>query len=117
MTRYVENAKSTDRGTPAPTGTVSPAERTLRLRPCPSQKNTSEKAAFLLLVWCDFDSLVAALRAIAFLKTQRIFSYLFTLNSVVARSGIHASSTHVPESNLLFTKTTTNMTRSLQPLI
>lgn len=43
------------------TGTVQ-----LRLRPCPSQKNTSEKAAFLLLVLCDFDSLVAALGAIAF---------------------------------------------------
>lgn len=43
------------------TGTVQ-----LGLRPRPSQKNTSEKAAFLLLVLCDFDSLVAALRAIAF---------------------------------------------------
>lgn len=63
----------------------------LRLRPCPSQKNTSEKAAFLLLVWCDFDSLVAALWAIAFLKMQRIsVTYLcLTASSTVVRSSIH----------------------------
>lgn len=60
------------------TGTVQ-----LRLRPCPSQKNTSEKAAFLLLVLCDFDSLVAALRAIAFLKMERICSYLFIRREIL----------------------------------
>lgn len=48
------------------TGTVQLREQPLGLRPCPSQKNTSEKAAFLLLVWCDFDALVAALGAVAF---------------------------------------------------
>lgn len=38
----------------------------LRVRRCSSQKNTSEKAAPLLLVRCDFDSLVAPLGAVAF---------------------------------------------------
>lgn len=72
------------------------AEQALRLRLCPSQKNTSEKAAFLLLVWCDFDSLVAALWAIAFLKMQRIsVTYLY-----LTASTAYISSLRFDESNL-----------------
>ena len=44
----------------------------LRVRRHSSQKNTSEEAAPLLLVWGDFDSLVAPLGAVAFLKSQGV---------------------------------------------
>lgn len=98
------------------TGTVQ-----LGLRPCPSQKNTSEKAAFLLLVLCDFHSLVAALRAIAFLKMERISSYLFLLNrffhpyfiwSLLTKPDTHKNLSHNQEDSLIYLSLAPAMTKN-----